>query len=474
MTASRPELDLAAVIDQAPVAFLVTAADGTVLNTNDTLLRWLGRTREAVVGRARFADLLSPSRRLIWLTHQLPTLERLGQVSGVALELDGPEGGLPVLVSATMAVTSDGDSFIRLTVVEAAERRAYERGLLAARASAEEAERRLRALQGFAEICATATTTTGLLDDLAVAVAEGLEAAGASLWVADDGLQGVLRLVATCDVDGSVLPEVLDDAVLGSSAALLAAGEVAMAHDPVEVFQLFPGLSPAADAAGYRSLIAFPFIHDGECLGIGVVHFHHRSHRPVDPDGLAGAGRLIGESLTRMRLQDRLRSLATYDGLTGLPNRLLFTEHLDHALARAARASAPVALLFVDLDEFKPINDTWGHAAGDEVLVTVARRLRSAVREVDFVARLAGDEFVVVCEGADETTGDQVRRRIHDALAAPAEVEGQALRLSASVGVAIHQPGPGTGNRDRLLAEADGAMYVAKRARRDPAVTTGH
>jgi len=151
---------------------------------------------------------------------------------------------------------------------------------------------------------------------------------------------------------------------------------------------------------------------------------------------------------------------AVHDALTGLPNRLQVAERLEQALARAGRTGCEVAVLFIDLDRFKLINDGRGHAAGDELLVVVAERLRRVVRSGDVVARFGGDEFVVVCE--DQTAAFEaslVAGLILDALREPVVVDGQELFLSASIGIAMAD---GTGSPESLLRDADAAMYRAK------------
>ena len=151
---------------------------------------------------------------------------------------------------------------------------------------------------------------------------------------------------------------------------------------------------------------------------------------------------------------------AVHDALTGLPNRLQVADRLEQALARSSRTGAEVTVLFIDLDRFKLINDGRGHAAGDELLVAVADRLRHVVRGGDIVARFGGDEFVVVCE--DQTAAFEaslVAGRILDALREPVVVDGQEIFLSASIGIAMAD---GTGSPETLLRDADAAMYRAK------------
>lgn len=167
----------------------------------------------------------------------------------------------------------------------------------------------------------------------------------------------------------------------------------------------------------------------------------------------------------RKAYQARLEQQASHDMLTGLPNRLLFLDRLQTALAAARRNTRRLALLFIDLNDFKQINDTRGHAAGDAVLVAAGRRIAGVLREVDTVARFGGDEFVVLLpevEGYGD--GEHVARKIRDAFAQQIVVGGHGLDVTLSLGIALF-PDDGE-DEDSLLHHADSAMYLAKEARR--------
>ena len=159
--------------------------------------------------------------------------------------------------------------------------------------------------------------------------------------------------------------------------------------------------------------------------------------------------------------QARLARMAYHDPLTGLPNRALILDRLGHALAAAQRDGANVAVIYLDLDGFKPINDDLGHATGDALLEILAQRFSGCVRDADTVGRMGGDEFVLILEGIQGHRG--VERVVACLLAAanePVEVEGIAMRLSASVGIRMVMDG--SQDPEDLLAEADAAMYEAK------------
>ncbi|WP_231879375.1 EAL domain-containing protein [Methylomonas koyamae] len=169
---------------------------------------------------------------------------------------------------------------------------------------------------------------------------------------------------------------------------------------------------------------------------------------------------------SRKQAEEELLWQATHDNLTGLPNRALIRERLASALQRSRRHGANVALLFVDLDDFKLINDTYGHEMGDALLKTIAARLRELIRPGDTLARLAGDEFVVLCEQIDQPTAlSLIAERINAALRQPMALNGHSLYVTASIGIAAGHGS--THSTDDLLRYADTAMYEVKQKGRD-------
>ncbi|MBI1396315.1 MAG: EAL domain-containing protein [Betaproteobacteria bacterium] len=171
---------------------------------------------------------------------------------------------------------------------------------------------------------------------------------------------------------------------------------------------------------------------------------------------------LVFSDQTRQeRDAERMRYLAFHDGLTGLANRAMFFERCEEIIRRARRHGRRLAVLFIDLDHFKSVNDSLGHHAGDALLVEVARRLHEELRDLDLVARLGGDEFAVLLEEIDEATdAGTVATKLLEALARPIRLDNNELRVSASIGISCF---PDDADRtDELLREADAAMYVAK------------
>lgn len=171
----------------------------------------------------------------------------------------------------------------------------------------------------------------------------------------------------------------------------------------------------------------------------------------------------------RKQAETALTRRATHDPLTGLPNRVLLNDRLAHALSRGARTKTQIGLLFCDLDGFRDVNNTYGHLAGDKLLVTIAKRLRAVCRSSDTVARVSGDEFVIILEDvASAAEVEEVARRVIEALTEPVVLEEGEARTGTSIGLVITAGVPRAGVRtvENLIRDADAAMYAAKEAGR--------
>ena len=167
----------------------------------------------------------------------------------------------------------------------------------------------------------------------------------------------------------------------------------------------------------------------------------------------------------RFAARRRINELAYSDSLTGLPNRILLNERMQYALTLAVRETRPLAVLFIDLDRFKQINDSLGHVFGDRVLVEVAQRIRTCLRQADTAARLGGDEFVLLLHDADAPGAETTARRVFDALAEPVLLDDMRFAISCSIGIALF-PDDGS-SIDELIMNAEAAMYGAKNRGRD-------
>jgi diguanylate cyclase (GGDEF)-like protein len=221
--------------------------------------------------------------------------------------------------------------------------------------------------------------------------------------------------------------------------------------------------------AGLRAVFAFPLRQADKRLG--ALDLYRDTAGPLSPADLAAAQVLADvtaaymvNAQARADLQDsfeRAHEISVHDALTGLPNRILLLERLDHALMRGRRSGKLVAILFLDLDRFKAVNDSFGHQAGDDLLIAVGGRLTALLRPGDTLARLSGDEFVILCEEIDdESDAEEIARRIADALAVPFGLAHADIEISASIGIAF--AGRGEDVPERLIQDADIAMYQAK------------
>ena len=214
--------------------------------------------------------------------------------------------------------------------------------------------------------------------------------------------------------------------------------------------------------AGMHGTFLFPIVFEGR--PIGVMVFHSREVR--DPENrllqaVRVIGGQIGQFVQRKQAEELVQHLATHDALTSLPNRALFSQFLNHAILVAQRYQKSFAVMFIDLDRFKFINDTMGHEAGDELLRTLSLRFKDCLRGSDVVARLGGDEFVVLIQEAGETDPiAAIGRKLLAAAIKPVVIHEQECRVSASIGISLYPAD--ARDEQTLLKNADTAMYLAK------------
>jgi diguanylate cyclase (GGDEF)-like protein len=234
-----------------------------------------------------------------------------------------------------------------------------------------------------------------------------------------------------------------------------------------------PGFFTLADGTVGDVVFVVPVRTQAHDWGVLSAVGRIQATTPPGREMMNHSGALLGVALDHdtmlrslMEQEERLRRAALYDQLTGLPNRALLFDRLNQAGHRAARHPGHhFALLFLDLDGFKSVNDTLGHAAGDKLLVHVAKRLNDAIRDADTAARLGGDEFVVLLDGISPPNGPEpVIERIHHSLAEPIVIDGHSMTVSTSIGLALSTEG--FADAEDLLKHADEAMYAAKMARK--------
>jgi diguanylate cyclase (GGDEF)-like protein len=250
------------------------------------------------------------------------------------------------------------------------------------------------------------------------------------------------------------------------------AGRVWETGEPIVVddYQRWPGRSPGFSSEAVHGVVGMPLTSGAQVVGVMVLA-HGEPGRTFGRDELGLLGRfaqLAALAIDNARLYtsarqlaDRLAYQAHHDALTGLPNRVLYEDRLQQALARARRDGRLVALLLIDLDRFKRVNDLLGHHVGDQLLVEAARRFRACARQNDTVARWGGDEFtMVVTDLASPDGAGHVAQKLLDALRAPITVSGHELVITASIGISLYPLD--SNDPDELLRNADRAMYRAE------------
>ena len=321
----------------------------------------------------------------------------------------------------------------------------------------------------FARTMVTDFPIQKILDHLVKRIVDIMPVTAAGVTLISPGVQP--RYVAASDASALQYERLQTELSEGPCLAAYHTGE-AIAIPDLAADDRYRWFTPQAVAAGLAAVFTFPLNHDN--LRLGALDLYRDSPGDLSQKSMATAQTLADvaaayliNAQARSDLQDssdQSREAALHDALTGLPNRVLILERLEHAFLRGRRSGHTTAVFFVDLDRFKAVNDTYGHRVGDELLVAVGERLTAMLRPGDSVARLSGDEFVVVCEDLDDPAAASViGARCEQALAQPFILSGLELQIEASVGIAFS--GCGTDAPEDLIHEADLAMYRTKRHR---------
>ena len=335
------------------------------------------------------------------------------------------------------------------------------------------------AVGALAEVSTTEFDVDELLHRLCEVAARSLRVDGVGVMKAVDGRTVFVHVSDPALLELEQLQQVLQqgpckDAI--DTHAMVSAASLAEMR--------WPEFRQVAAATRVHAVLAVPLISRGAVWGT-VDLYWRRDHLVTDADRAAAqllanvAVSYLAMAQDRDRARQAQQQLARqvmHDQLTGLPNRGLMQELIGHALAAADRRNTVVAVLFVDLDRFKAINDTFGHHAGDQLLQVVAQRMQQALRAGDTVGRVSGDEFLILCEDiADHTDGEHdltmLGNRIRRAVAQPIPVNDTTVRVNASIGVAFTAERP---TAAELIHSADIAMYEAKTAGRDQVVLHRH
>ena len=323
-------------------------------------------------------------------------------------------------------------------------------------------------LSEFARTMLTDFPIQGILDHLVKQIVGMLPVTAAGVTLISAG--SAPRYIAASD--GAALRYERLQTELGEGPCLAAChtGEVVAVPD-LHGESRFPHFVPRALEAGLAAVFTFPLRHRD--ARVGALDLYRDAAGGLSGDAMTTAQTLadvaaayVLNAEARAELQDasdRATHAARHDPLTGLPNRALMLERLAHAFARSGRSRSACALLFVDLNDFKAVNDTYGHHIGDEVLITVGQRLTAVLRPSDTLARMSGDEFVILCEDLEQPSrADMILDRVDAAIARPFLLSGVEVSITASIGIAF--PDRSVDAPEQLIHEADVAMYQIKHA----------
>lgn len=308
------------------------------------------------------------------------------------------------------------------------------------------------AIYAISEAAHTAADLVGLYREVHRIIAKlvPVTSFAVAMW---DAATGRLSFPYQLDIQG-------DSALVQDPVARRLCADVIHGRQPV----LLPDASPDSRAHDdSASWLGVPLVAQKNVMGALIVKSHLGTfYTEKDKELLQFVSTQVVTAIERRQLHDELLRLAQYDDLTGLPNRRVFYDRLALALAKKRRERGRAAVLYLDMDDFKQINDSLGHAAGDLVLQEVARRLKQCVREEDTVTRLGGDEFAVLLEKIHlPDDAEAIAEKIRIALSQPASIAGKVLRMVPSIGTALY---PDHGIQvEELLKHADNAMYSAKK-----------
>jgi diguanylate cyclase (GGDEF)-like protein/PAS domain S-box-containing protein len=429
------EIRKAMILDCALDCILTTDHEGKIVEFNAAARRLFGYSRSEVLGREAADTIVPPALR-----DEMRRMLREFVVSGDSQDLGRrreatamrSDGSLVPVEVVVVPAYVKGRVILTAYIRDLSERRRVERLSVA----------RQRVTQALTASLSMIEAAPAVLD----ALVQGLSCSEARLWV----LEGDPKALALGGTSSGAPHASTAAGVSASALAKQCLDEGAAAWEgPAATTQL--GVE-----------LAVPVRAGGTVLGVLEARWEKARERELDWVGaLADVASLLALFLKRQRAEADLQRFARYDSLTGLPNRSFFLDTLERTLSRAGRQRSRSALVFLDLDGFKAVNDGLGHAAGDTVLQTMAERLRAGTRTSDLVARIGGDEFTVLLQNlsrADDAA--LVARGLLDRLAKTCRADNHDVTLSASAGISVY-PEDGT-DADTLLRNADLAMYRAK------------
>jgi len=444
------------LIEVLPNPIYFKGTDGRYLGVNKAWEAYFGMPRMAFVGKTvhdlypddpETAMRLEADDRALWNTPGIRSYEAT---------ITTPDGQVhnTIYFKATFADAGGATAGLIGTIVDITARK--------------QTELRLALEHAVARLLSDSDPADDIVPRILQVIGEAMGCACGAYWVADEEAQAMV-----CAATWSIAtPEVAEFAASNRQFRhpLQEPGGLFMrvwkSGEPVWVDDVTrdPRFRRAqlAIKAQLRGAFAFPVRAGADTSG--VMEFFSHANRSPDDELLRSTiaiGSQIGQFMSRRKAEERIRHLAAYDELTGVVNRNMFGQRLNHALVRARRDNQQFAILFLDLDRFKNINDTLGHEAGDIVLKETGQRLSGCLRESDTVGRFGGDEFVILLEAMPQPTHSAVvAQKILAAIARPFTFDGQHFQITASIGISTY-PGDSE-DPQNLLKNADIAMYRAK------------
>jgi len=433
---SPPSIDK--VLDLLVDAVCIVDAEGRFLFVSAAFEQIFGYAPEEVIGR-HMRDLVHPDdqRRTLEATRRIMNGEPQKHFENRYIRKDGRV--VDIMWSARWSETE------RVRIAVARDISAIKRG-----------QRRQSAIYRISEASHTAADLPSLYAQIHRIISELLPAA--NFRVAHyESMSDTLSFPYFVD-EHKECPEPAPLRADSNLAQVILSGQALLAHTA--------GSDPGADGA-LPNWLGAPLTSPNGVIGALVVQCPAGCDGPVrgyteeDRELLQFVSGQVANAIVRKQAENRLRHMAGHDALTDLPNRILFHDRLDIALSRARREGERLALLYLDLNGFKQVNDRCGHDIGDQLLQDVALKLSDTLRDSDTIARIGGDEFTVLLSNINSIASvDHVCRKIHQAIEQPIEIGGHVLHVSTSIGAALYPEHGDT--REQLMKHADRAMYEMK------------
>jgi diguanylate cyclase (GGDEF)-like protein/PAS domain S-box-containing protein len=454
-----------AVIENSWDAIVLVGADGTLLYTSPSNPRVLGYTGDELAGRKLF-ELVHPDDRAYAQDQMAELLRGPGMTATVECRVWHKDGSWRWVESTgTNLLDEPSVQAMVINYRDITERKQSEQSLQRYAERLKTLHEIDRAILELQSPSAIAETVLGRIQQLVACYR-------ASVVLFDLKAHEALVLAAssrgTTQVGtGTQLPM---EAFDFGSIEQLGLGNIHYVPDILTLPHL-PPVIQKLKAEGIRSYVNAPMISQGKLIGsLNLGADRPNAFSQEDIEIVREAAVLLAVAIQQARLYEevqghavKLEYQAMYDPLTGIPNRLLLHDRLQQAIRAGQRENKPVALLILDLDHFKAVNDTLGHPFGDSLLQQIGPRLQSALRESDTLARLAGDEFVILLPNTEAKGAVLLANKVMEALEEPFRVEGETVHISTSIGIALF-PEHG-GDAETLMRHADVAMYLAKESR---------